>query len=141
MKMRILLVAAFMLGACGGEDGANKSRSVRQQNIETPSTPSERGRRAFSACAACHAVRPGAVARVGPNLYGVYGRAAGAADGFAYSSALMSSGIVWNNETLDAFIEDPDALIPGNRMSYFGEPDADTRADLIAYLRSLSADG
>ncbi|MGE3289831.1 MAG: cytochrome c family protein [Geminicoccaceae bacterium] len=94
----------------------------------------ETGARAFQACAACHSLEPGRH-RTGPSLAGVLGREAGSAEGFhRYSPALQASGVVWNEATLDAWIADPRALVPGNRMIFRGLADAKTRADLVAYL-------
>lgn len=92
------------------------------------------GARAFRACVACHSLEPGQH-RTGPSLAGVLGRKAGTAEGFRrYSPVLKAAGIVWDEATLDAWIADPQAFIPGNRMAFRGLPDAQARADLIAYL-------
>jgi cytochrome c len=92
------------------------------------------GAQVFRACAACHSLEPGQH-RTGPSLAGVLGRTAGTAAGFRrYSPALKASGVVWNEATLDAWIADPRAFIPGNRMGFRGLSDAQARADLIAYL-------
>jgi cytochrome c len=94
----------------------------------------EHGARAFRVCSACHSLAPGRH-RTGPSLAGIFGRKAGTAEGFRrYSPALKAADIVWNETTLDAWIADPQAVIPGNRMTYDGLADAQARADLIAYL-------
>ncbi len=92
-----------------------------------------RGEKKFEECAACHKVERG-MNEVGPSLHGVIGRKAGELTEFRYSPALKRSGIVWSAQTLDAFIADPQQAVPANRMPYAGMPDADGRADLIAYL-------
>jgi cytochrome c len=100
--------------------------------------PSE-GARAFRACAACHALLPGQH-RTGPSLAGVVGRKAATAEGFRrYSPALKAADLVWDEATLDAWIADPQALVPGNRMTFRGLPDRQARADLIAYLAQASS--
>lgn len=92
------------------------------------------GARAFRACVACHSLAPGQH-RTGPSLAGVVGRKAGAAAGFRrYSPALRASGVVWSAATLDAWLANPQAFIPGNRMTFRSLPDAQARADLVAYL-------
>jgi cytochrome c len=93
-----------------------------------------RGEKRFEECAACHATERG-VNNVGPSLYGMFDRKAGEAAEFRYSPALKRSGIVWTAQTLDTFIADPQKVVPANRMPYAGLPDADGRADLIAYLQ------
>jgi len=75
---------------------------------------------------------------VGPTLYGVFERKAGELSDFRYSPALRRSGITWTAQALDNFIADPQKLVPANRMPYGGMPDADDRADLIAYLQKAS---
>jgi cytochrome c len=93
----------------------------------------ERGARRFEECVACHALEKDKES-VGPSLYGVFGRKAGAGADFRYSPALKRSGITWDQASIDTFIADPQAAVPGNRMPYAGIADAAARADLVAYL-------
>ncbi len=92
-----------------------------------------RGEKRFEECVPCHALARGAES-VGPTLHGVFGRKAGEGGDFRYSPALKRSGITWSEQTLDQFIADPQAAVPGNRMPFAGVTDAAARADLIAYL-------
>lgn len=94
------------------------------------------GKIQFQACESCHQVEEGALA-LGPSLHGVVGRNAAAVPGYRYSPALKKSQIVWTPESLDRFLADPQAMVPGNRMPYSGLPDPVDRANLIAYLNSL----
>ena len=96
-----------------------------------------RGEARFQDCAACHKLEAGAN-NVGPSLHGIFTRKAGELPDFRYSPALKRSGIVWTPQTLDAFLTNPQALVPGNRMPYAGMADAGNRADLIAYLSKAS---
>jgi cytochrome c len=96
-----------------------------------------RGEARFQDCAACHKLEAGAN-NVGPSLHGIFTRKAGEIADFRYSPAIKRSGIVWTPETLDKFITDPQALVPGNRMPYAGMANASDRADLIAYLIKAS---
>lgn len=73
---------------------------------------------------------------VGPRHRGVFGRVAGTVPGYAYSPALKSSHIVWNRDTLDRWLTNPQALVPGAKM-FFAMPHAQDRADVIAYLQEL----
>ncbi len=93
------------------------------------------GGMAFQQCAECHS--PGASDGAGPGLKGVLGRRAGAKDGFVYSAAMKKSAVVWDDKTLDAFLADPRAVVPGTTMGYAGDDDARERADLVAYLKTL----
>ena len=95
-----------------------------------------RGEARFQDCAACHKLDT--TNNVGPSLHGIFTRKAGEIADFRYSPAIKRSGIVWTPETLDKFITDPQALVPGNRMPYAGMADAGDRADLIAYLSKAS---
>jgi cytochrome c len=96
-----------------------------------------RGQAKFGDCAACHKLEAGAN-NVGPSLHGIFTRKAGEIADFRYSPAMKRSGISWTPETLDKFISDPQALVPGNRMPYAGIASASDRADLIAYLESAT---
>ena len=92
-----------------------------------------RGEKAFEECHACHSA-DGVTNDVGPGLRGIVGRKAGEREDFRYSPAMKRSGITWSAETLDAFIADPQKMVPANRMPYAGQPDAQVRAELIQYL-------
>lgn len=96
------------------------------------------GAAVFRNCLACHSIEPGQNL-TGPTLNGVIGRKAGSLASFhRYSDALKRSKIVWNAESLDAWIRNPAALVPGNEMGFPGIPNAATRSDLIAYLEAAS---
>ncbi|GGH61318.1 c-type cytochrome [Frigidibacter albus] len=107
-----------------------------------PIGDAERGATLFQRqCSACHRIGPDAVNRVGPQLNGLYGRRAGAVEGFSYSKSMArmgSDGLTWTLETLDAYVENPKALVSGTRMAYKGLKDAGQRADLLAFLRDYS---
>jgi cytochrome c len=102
----------------------------------------ERGAKLFSQqCKACHQIGEGAVNRVGPHLNGVFGRKAGVIDGFNYSKSMArmgADGLTWTLETLDAYLENPKALVSGTRMNYRGMKDPEARAALMAFLREWS---
>jgi cytochrome c len=87
-----------------------------------------------NACRTCHTIEPGDN-RLGPTLHGIVGREAGSLPDYAFSPALVGSGIVWDEANLDRFIENPDALVRGNNMKpYTGITSAEDRAAIIAYL-------
>lgn len=124
MQRRILLAMSLGVGLIGGTASA--------------AGDPEEGARAFRSCAACHALRPGEH-RTGPSLAGIVGRTAGTVEGFRrYSPALQKAEVVWTEDMLDAWLADPQAVIPGNRMTFPGIADAQARADLIAYLETAT---
>jgi cytochrome c len=84
-------------------------------------------------CGVCHSVAAGQN-RVGPSLFGVVGRPAGTAPNYHYSEANKTSGKTWDNATLDVYLTNPKALIPGTKMIFPGLAAATDRADVIAYL-------
>ncbi|MBB4098571.1 c-type cytochrome [Sphingomonas kyeonggiensis] len=97
----------------------------------------EIGERKFAQCAACHRISPGAPDLGGPNLYGVYGKPMGQNSmRFSYTAALRDAGGKWDAKTLDAWIADPRAVVPGTNMQFAGIADPLDRADIIAYLQS-----
>lgn len=99
------------------------------------------GERAWRQCSSCHLVGDRARNGTGPHLNGIMGRVAGIGEGFRYSPQMVAAGadgLIWSTETLDAFLENPAALVPRNRMSFRGVRSADDRAALIAYLTTFS---
>jgi len=92
-------------------------------------------------CAQCHMVGVGAKSRIGPSLNTLYGRRAGSVENFQYSKSMArmgADGMDWTIERLDAYIENPRALVSGTRMAYRGLKDPIQRHDLMAYLRTYS---
>ena len=89
-------------------------------------------------CQACHNFEKGAGKKAGPPLYGVVDRPKGSAPGFDYSGGMKAKGGNWTFEDLNTFITDPKAYVSGTAMAYAGEKDAHKRADILAYLRTLS---
>lgn len=100
-----------------------------------------RGQRVFGACAACHSLEPNRN-MTGPSLGELWNRKAGSLPSFMrYSPAVKSSGVVWNNETLDEWITDPQHLIPGNVMTFAGIKNSQQRTDLLAFLKQATQPG
>lgn len=102
----------------------------------TPTELVSKGQDVFSRCEACHSL---ARNRTGPRLCGVVGRPAGAVPGFRYSGALQSSGFVWDEERLLAFLEDPRSEVPGTFMGYAGVKDRGERQALLAFLADAAS--
>ena len=95
------------------------------------------GRRAFTKCMSCHVIAEGQN-RVGPSLYGVVGREAGAVESFRYSDVNANSNLVWTEPALFVYLENPQRFLPGTTMAFPGLPRPQERADLIAYIKRES---
>jgi cytochrome c len=109
--------------------------------VALPQGDPARGEKIYSRCFACHAIDRD---RTGPRHAGLFGRRAGSVSGFPYSPAMKkagANGLVWNDETLDKFLQNPTKFIPGTRMTYAGVPNDQDRADLLAYLKAATAEG
>lgn len=103
----------------------------------------EAGEKIFKKCKACHQVGADAKNRIGPQLNGLFGRAAGSVDGAKYSKSMLragADGLVWTDKTLDAFLENPKSLVSKTRMSFRGLKDPEDRANVLVYLRQFSDD-
>jgi len=102
----------------------------------TPVGHVARGKELYeSRCTACHSLDH---SRIGPAHRGVFGRRAGQVAGFEYSSALRGARVTWTASSLDRWLTDPEAFIPGQKMGY-SVPDAQDRADIISFLASPEA--
>jgi cytochrome c len=125
-KMKSLLAGAAMLVVLPGAALAQDAAA---------------GEKVFVKCKACHQVGPGAKIAVGPVLNGVVGRKAGTFEGYNYSEANKNSGLTWDEATLKVYLKDPQAKVPGTKMTFKGLPSDDDIANVIAFLKQFSADG
>ncbi|WP_442920697.1 c-type cytochrome [Massilia sp. DD77] len=116
------------MAGCAEERGQSGSRA-----------DPEAGRKVFARCANCHQVGPGARNVFGPELNGILGRRAGSLPDYEYSPALRQAGFAWDEAKLAAFLRDPDAVVPGNAMRFWGLSSERQVADLLAYLRTQPA--
>ena len=96
-----------------------------------------KGEKVFKKCKACHVVEEGKN-KTGPSLYGVVGRAAGSIEGYKYSKAMAGSGLVWDAETLDAYLTNPKKYLKGTKMAFAGLKKEKDRANVIAYLATAA---
>jgi cytochrome c len=96
-----------------------------------------RGATVFKQCAVCHTLEAG-VNKVGPTLHGIIGRTAGSVEGFNYSKANKESGIVWTEQQMFEYLENPRATVPGTKMAFAGLKKPQDRADVIAYIQEQS---
>ena len=128
------LLPLLALFACAKEE-AGPALTADERLAVAPDA--ENGQRLSRICRTCHEVAKGTGHRVGPNLWGVAGAEAARHADFSYSQALSRSGVVWDEAALDAYLANPQGLIPSGRMAYAGMPKAADRRDVIAYLATL----
>lgn len=126
--MRLVVSAALCLAV----SGFAAQTATAEDDLETPSL--SRGAELWAKCRACHTIEPHGRNTVGPRLYGVFGRRAGSEPDYHYSDAMKTSGVIWNEKTLDAFLAATQDFMPGSKM-YGGLAIAQDRADLIAWLK------
>jgi len=93
------------------------------------------GQRVFLLCQSCHSVEKDGLNKIGPNLWGVFGRKAGSKPDYKYSDALKNLNVVWSEKTLDGWLTSPKDFAPGTRMDFRGIDNPENRKALIAYLK------
>ena len=103
-----------------------------------PSADTAAGKDVSARCEQCHDLSKGGPNKIGPNLWGVVGRARASHPGFDYSSAMMASHETWSYGELFRYLKSPQAMVPGTKMSFAGLRSEQDRINLIAYLRTLS---
>ncbi len=134
----------FEIVAAEPEEGgaASEGPSVEPIAVRLASADASAGEAVFKKCAACHTNENGGANKVGPNLWDVVNRPIASHEGFSYSGAMteFSEGhsVVWDYEHLDHFLESPKGYIKGTAMAFAGVKRPEERANLIAYLRTLS---
>ena len=142
------IAVLMLLGGCGDTGGGSTTNSEGDDAGLMTATPepvsyasvtgdAKAGERSFLQCKICHTIEADQN-RIGPSLHAIIGRKAATVPGFAYSPAMKNSGITWSEEELFRFIGDTRGTVPGTKMAFAGMRNAQTRADVIAYLKSAS---
>ncbi|MEK6636855.1 MAG: cytochrome c family protein [Pseudomonadota bacterium] len=103
--------------------------------LATPAT-AQVAPKSFDQCSRCHSVTADGKNKAGPGLYRILGAPAAKVTGFKYSAALTEAAVRWDEKTLNAWITNPKAVVPGNNMRFGGEKDAAKRAEIIAWLKA-----
>lgn len=139
--IRSSFLAALAIAATGcGQESASAPASGSAAS-PAAKTIEERGRTAFSACAVCHSTKnpesESYAPMVGPSLFAVYGARSAHVASYDYSQAMREANLNWDEATLDRFLMRPQDVVRGTRMAFAGEADADKRAAIIAYLKTL----
>src|SRR5579864_3628096 len=124
------------------EGASNAAPAQAQQDPPLPpllaKADPKKGENDTKPCQACHDFSKDGKAKVGPPLYGVVGRKVASVPGFGYSDVLKGMGGEWTYDELFKFIKGPQAMEPGTKMTFPGEPSPEKRADILAYLQTLS---
>ena len=118
--------------------GAAPEAKAEPLPIRLASATVEKGQAAAKKCASCHSFEKGGPNKVGPHLWGVVERQKAHESGFEYSAALKEKGGAWTYDDLDHFLTNPKAYAAGTKMAFAGIASPTERADVIAYLRTLS---
>jgi cytochrome c2 len=137
LRAHFILMAALLTAAHAAEDNAPEpaaDTTPRSESVE----PSLEGRVVFLRCQSCHSLTPGRNG-FGPSLAGLIGRRAGSVPKFNYSDAMRQSQVVWSVENLNTYLTNPQAAVPGNRMSFPGVSSPSDRANLIDFLVKSAA--
>ncbi|KLJ06555.1 cytochrome c [Blastomyces silverae] len=147
--MSVMTAAVWMSYAVEEQEAENEERERRRrqagrQLLQTAnqyhfscSGDAAKGAGLFKTrCAQCHTLEEGGANKIGPNLHGLFGRKSGQVEGYSYTDANKQKGVVWDENTLFAYLENPKKYIPGTKMAFGGLKKAKDRNDLITYMKN-----
>ncbi len=135
LLVRLLAVAAVLAGGCSDPD-----REILGRLSDAEQERFLRGRRVSTPCWTCHDLA-GTVKKVGPSLKGIYGRSSGRGPNYIGSPEMIGASIVWDDRSLAAYLSNPAAFVPGNRMVSPGVAPSTGLNDLLFYLRHVTQPG
>jgi len=124
--------------APGAETQQTAEETIPDFGTVLPKADTAHGQQVSERCQQCHDLSKGGPDKIGPNLWGIVGRARASRTSFSYSSAMMANHDPWTFEKLFVYLKSPASMVPGTKMSFAGLPSAQDRIDLIAYLRTQS---
>ena len=138
-----LILAIGALTACGNStDTTSNSTEIKpvasvpaESVAVTAPTPEILGKKAFARCRTCHTLEKDGRHKVGPNLWAIFGKTSGTAEGFAYSKVMKEVAIIWDDQSINDYVENPKSFMPGNKMVFVGLKKQSDRDNLIAYLK------
>jgi cytochrome c len=132
------VVAGVEETTTGGGEAAPVEEALPDWGTVLPKADLAAGKTVSGRCEQCHDLSKGGPDKIGPNLWGIVGRARASRASFSYSSAMASNHEVWDFDKLFRYLKSPQAVVPGTKMSFAGLRSADDRTNLIAYLRTQS---
>ena len=134
VKLAALGGAVLLLASCGSSEEPTEAEPTAAETVAA--APADGVPLAFAQCKACHSVKPGENG-IGPTLAGIYNTKAGEVPNFEFSPAMLASGLTWDDATLDKYLADPRAVVPGTKMSFGGLKDDAKRKEVVEYLKTL----
>ena len=154
-RLGMLAASALALAACGQPSSNTANTAASSAPVGAPPELTDAQKKAlvaelpaayqaadlsngearFAICRSCHTLNQGGDDMTGPNLWGIFGRKAGAKPGFTYSDDLKNAGWTWDADRLDKWITNPHAVLAGTKMTFVGMPNATDRRDVIAFLK------
>ena len=140
MKSTLKAVVFLSIVAASSLSTASVSAADTADTTLSAAGDAVKGKRVFNRCRACHNLTATARTRIGPNLDNLFGRKAGAVEGFKYSKALKEADFDWSETALDSWLSQPRKFLPGNKMAFAGLRKEQDRKDLMAYLREATVE-